>query len=244
MDDWFSVVDARCELSAGAVQELRDVGFVVIPGPVAPDRMAQFAEAYDAAVACATPEDVAIGSTTTRVNDFVNRGPEFDGLYVYEPVLEACCRIIGQPFKLSTMHARTVRPYSRAQNLHVDFKREGDGWPMVGFILMVDEFRTDNGATRFVPGSHKWPTIPADFPQDPSADYEGQVLACGPAGSVIVYNGSAWHGHTTNRVGEPRRSIQGAYIRRDAEPAVNQAARIRPETLGRIGHLAKYVLAI
>ena len=36
----------------------------------------------------------------------------------------------------------------------------------------------------------------------------------------------------------------GAYIRRDAEPAVDQAARIRPETLGRIGHLAKYVLAV
>ena len=25
-------------------------------------------------------------------------------------------------------------------------------WPLVGFILMVDEFRPDNGATRFVPG--------------------------------------------------------------------------------------------
>ncbi|MEK6288602.1 MAG: phytanoyl-CoA dioxygenase family protein [Acidobacteriota bacterium] len=244
MDDWFSVIDARCELSAGAVQDLRDVGFVVIPGPVAPDRLAQFAKAYDSAVLCAASDDVSIGSSTTRVHDFVNRGPEFDGLYVYEPVLEACCRIIGQPFKLSTMHARTVRPYSQAQNLHVDFSREVDGWPMVGFIMMVDEFRTDNGATRFVPGSHKWPTIPTDFPKDTSADYEGQVLACGPAGSVIVYNGSVLHGHTANRVGEPRRSIQGSYIRRDTEPGVNQAARIRPETLGRIGHLAKYVLAV
>ena len=244
MDDWFSVIDARCELSAGAVQELRDVGFVVIPGPVAPDRLAQFADAYDSAVFSAASDDVSIGSSTTRVNDFVNRGPEFDGLYVYEPVIETCCRIIGQPFKLSTMHARTVRPYSQAQNLHVDFNREVDGWPMVGFIMMVDEFRTDNGATRFVPGSHKWPASPAGRPKDTSPDYEEQVLACGPAGSVIVYNGSVWHGHTANRVGEPRRSIQGAYIRRDAEPAVNQAVRIRPETLGRIGHLAKYVLAV
>ena len=82
----------------------------------------------------AASADVSIGSSTTRVHDFVNRSPEFDGLYVYKPVLEACCRIIGQPFKLSTMLGRTVRPYSRAQDLHVDFKREGDGWPMVGFI--------------------------------------------------------------------------------------------------------------
>jgi len=45
MDDLFSVIDAGCELSAGAIQDLCDVGFVVVPGPVAPDRLAQFAEA-------------------------------------------------------------------------------------------------------------------------------------------------------------------------------------------------------
>lgn len=61
---------------------------------------------------------------------------------------------------------------------------------------------------------------------------------------MIVYNGSVWHGHTANRIGEPRRSIQGAYIRRDAESWIKQAERIRPETLGRIGDLAKYLLAI
>jgi ectoine hydroxylase-related dioxygenase (phytanoyl-CoA dioxygenase family) len=244
MDDWFSIIHASCALSAGVVQDLHNVGFVVIPGPLAPDRVMKFAEAYESAVICAASEDVSTGSSTTRINDFVNRGPEFDGLYIYEPILEACCRIIGQPFKLSTMHARTVRPYSQAQNLHVDFKPEGYGWPMVGFILMVDEFRPDNGATRFVPGSHKWTTIPSDFPKDTCADYEGQVLGCGPPGSIILYNGSVWHGHTANRLGEPRRSIQGAYIRREAEAAVNQAARIRPETLSRIGHLAKYVLDV
>jgi ectoine hydroxylase-related dioxygenase (phytanoyl-CoA dioxygenase family) len=142
------------------------------------------------------------------------------------------------------MHARTVRAYTRAQNLHVDIKREAPDWPLLGFILMVDEFLPENAATRFVPGSHEWPTMPPDFPQDTSADYEGQALACGPAGSVIIYNGSVWHGHTANSSNEPRRSIQGAYIRRDAEPAVNQAAHIRPATLARIGDLAKYVLAL
>ena len=230
--------------SLGAVQELLEVGFVVIPGPVAPDRLAQLAAAYDAAVDGAAAEDISVSSSNTRVHDLVNRGPEFDGLYVYEPVLEACCRVIGQPFRLSTMLARTVRPYTRAQKLHVDFRREADGWPMVGFILMLDEFRADNGATRFMPGSHNWPTIPDDFPPEASADQEGQVLACGPAGSLIIYNGSVWHGHTANRGDAQRRSIQGAYIRRDAESGFDQAARMRPETLARIGHLAKYVLAL
>ena len=40
----------------------------------------------------------------------------------------------------------------------------------------------------------------------------------------------------------PRRSIQGAFIPRNARSATNQAERIRPETLERIGDLAKYLL--
>jgi len=244
MDEWFSMIDAGCELSPGAVQDLRDVGFVIVPGPVAPDGLARLAEAYDSAVACASPDDVSVGSTTTRINDLVNRGPEFDGLFVYQPVLEACCRVIGQPFKLSTMLARTLRGYSQTQGLHVDFKRDGDGWPMVGFIFMVDEFRCDNGATRFVPGSHRWPTTPSEVMNEAVVDDEPQVQACGPAGSIIIYNGSVWHGHSTNQTGEPRRSVQGAYIRREAQAGGNLPARMRPETLARIGSLGKYLLAV
>lgn len=244
MDDWFNKIASDSELPADAAEQLRDIGFIVIRGPVAPAKLAQLAAAYDAAVSAADPTEVSIGSTTTRVHDFVNRGPDFDGLYVYAPVLGACCSIIGRPFKLSTMLARTVNPYTPAQSLHVDFRREADGWPMTGFIIMLDEFRSDNGATRFVPGSHTWHTIPGDTMKDPAADHERQLLACGPAGSVIVYNGSIWHGHSANRTGEPRRSIQGAYVRRDAEAAINQTARIRQKTLGRIGPLAKYVLAL
>jgi ectoine hydroxylase-related dioxygenase (phytanoyl-CoA dioxygenase family) len=244
MRDWFSVIGAGRELSARAARDLRDDGFVVIPGPVAPEGLARLAAAYEAAVDSADSDDVSFGSTTTRVHDFVNRGPEFDALYVYRPVLEACCRVIGRPFKLSTMLARAVRPRTPAQALHVDFERDAEGWPMVGFILMVDEFRGDNGATRIVPGSHGWAAVSGGLTDDPKADYEGQVVACGPAGSVIVYNGSVWHGHTANSSGEPRRSIQGAYIRREVRSGDNLPARMRPETLTRIGPLARYLLAV
>jgi ectoine hydroxylase-related dioxygenase (phytanoyl-CoA dioxygenase family) len=61
---------------------------------------------------------------------------------------------------------------------------------------------------------------------------------------VIVYNGSVWHGHAANSTDKPRRSIQGAYIRREAQSGINLPARMRPETLARISPLAKYVLAV
>ena len=102
MDDWFSVITAGSELPANAVQQLHDIGFIVIPGPIAPAKLSQLAEAYDAAVLAAHPDDVRFGSTSTRVQDFVNRGPDFDEIYVYQPILEACCCVIGRPFHLST----------------------------------------------------------------------------------------------------------------------------------------------
>jgi ectoine hydroxylase-related dioxygenase (phytanoyl-CoA dioxygenase family) len=244
MDHWFTALALKNALPADAEQDLRERGFVVVPGPVRRDQLPALAAAYDAAVASAAPEDVGGGRTTMRVHDFVNRGSAFDALYVYPPLLATCCRVIGQPFRLSALHARAVRPYSPAQELHVDYECDGGGWTMVGFILMVDEFRLDNGATRFVPGSHESHAVPAGLPADRTAHHPDEVLAVGPAGSVIVYSGSVWHGHSANSTGEQRRSIQGAYIRRHAPSGMDLPARMRPETLARIGPLAKYVLAV
>src|SRR5580765_5365848 len=198
MVDWFETLAARSELSAEAASELHQRGFIVLPGLVPPERMELLTDAYTAAMSSASGPDVRVGSTSTRVSDFVNRGADFDALYIFPALLDACCRVIGRPFKLSSLQARTLRPHAPAQELHVDVQRESADWPLLGFILMIDEFRPDNGATRFVPGSHRWPGIPEGTISDLRAEHAEQVLACGRAGSLVVFNGSAWHGHTEN----------------------------------------------
>ena len=121
------------------------------------------------------------------------------------------------------------------QKLHVDMASDAEGWPLVGFIFMIDEFRPINGAACFIPGSQGAGTLPEAF---------NLVPACGPAGSIIVFNGSVWHGHGANETDEPRRSIQGAFIRRAEKSGVDLPARMRPETLDRLGSLAKYILTL
>jgi ectoine hydroxylase-related dioxygenase (phytanoyl-CoA dioxygenase family) len=237
------VVAAAEALSTNAASALDERGFVVIPGP-APDRLERLIRAYDVAVASATGDDLRIGSTSTRVSDFVNRGSEFDAVYVFPPLLEGCRRVIGRRFKLSSLHARTVRPHTSAQGLHIDVPRDSADWPLLGFILMIDPFRPDNGATRFVPGSHHWPGTPADPMPDLMAEHGRQVLACGAAGSLLVFNGSTWHGHSANTSNGPRRSIQGAFIPRDGRAGTDFAARMQPETRARLGSLARDVLAV
>ncbi len=241
IDLWFDALSSAGELSTAARRALEEDGFVVLPGAVPGSQRERLAAVYDFAVASAHPADVRVGRTTTRVDEFVSPGAEFDGLYVYPPLLEACCNIIGRPFKLSSLHARTLRSGTAAQELHVDVRRESDEWPLVGFILMVDEFRHDNGATRFVPGSHRW----LEAPDDGLADrVVPETPACGPAGSLLVFSGSGWHGHWANVSAEPRRSIQGAFIPRDGDAAVDWSVRVKPETLNRISALARYLLAV
>jgi ectoine hydroxylase-related dioxygenase (phytanoyl-CoA dioxygenase family) len=222
-------------------RRLDDEGFAVIESPEIYDRRAELSEAYDAAMAGAGPGEISVRSST-RLHDFVNRGPAFDALYVHEPILAACRQVIGRPFKLSSLLARTLEPGAPAQSLHVDFRSDADGWPMLGFIVMIDDFRADNGATRFVPGSHRSVLEPGDETRDDTAFGADQELALGRAGSILLYNGSVWHGHSANRSAGRRRSIQGAFIRREARPWAEWKERMRPETLGRIGSLAKYLL--
>ena len=220
---------------------LYERGFIVIPGPVPPEQMQRLADVYDHVVASAAGDDIKIGSTSTRVNDFVNRDAEFDDLYIFPPLLDAARRVIGRPFKLSSLHARTVPPHFPAlvQDLHVDVRRDSADWPLLAFILMVDEFRPDNGATRFVPGSHRSAKALAE--RDES---DVEVLACGAAGSLLVFNGSTWHEHGPNVSNGPRRSIQGAFIPRDGRAGTDFAARMSTETRARLSPLAQQVLAL
>ena len=245
MSDWFSTLAAGHELPAHAASELEERGFVVLPSMVTAGSMERLTTAYTEAVTSATGDAIRVGSTSTKVSDFVNCGAgAFDCLYVFPPLLEACCQVVGGPFKLSSFHARTLRRGAHAQELHVDVPRNSADWPLLGFILMVDEFRPDNGTTRFVPGSHRWSGTPEDTMSDVRAAHEAEVLACGAAGSLLVFNGSAWHGHTANTSNWPRRSIQGAFIPRAGRAAIDFAARMQPETRARLSPLAHTVLAL
>jgi hypothetical protein len=62
------------------------LAFTVVSGPVLTEELAQLSAAYDAALTSAAPDDVKVASSTTRIRDFVNRGPEFDGCNLHLPL--------------------------------------------------------------------------------------------------------------------------------------------------------------
>jgi ectoine hydroxylase-related dioxygenase (phytanoyl-CoA dioxygenase family) len=73
---------------------------------------------------------------------------------------------------------------------------------MVTSMWALTDFTADNGGTRFVPGSHRFPQTPE------SADAPLDVDVCAlemPAGSVMVFHGSLWHAGGANTTADDRR---------------------------------------
>jgi hypothetical protein len=196
-----------------------DSGFAVLRA-ISATRVTEIGVTYDDLMLPSSGSDFKAGTTTDR-RFFVDSGIGFEDVYKHPALLMACAQLIGQPFKLNSLLGRTVRACSPAQDLHTDIARRSADIPMVGFILMLDPFTPANGATRFVPGSHSWPDVPYDRLADTRLNCEGEVLACGEAGSMIIFNASVWHGHTANTTLKARRSIQGYFVRCRAGEAIH-----------------------
>jgi ectoine hydroxylase-related dioxygenase (phytanoyl-CoA dioxygenase family) len=202
------------------LQNLLELGFVVLPAAVSSIRLAEIGLAYDRLVRPSSSPGFKAGTTTDR-QFFVESRIEFEDVYTYPPLVTACTRLIGASFGLSSLLGRTLRAGTPAQDLHADLPRDSADAPMVGFILMLDAFTVLNGATRFVPRSQTFPDVPSDRLKIPSAWFNGEVLACGDAGSMIIFNAAIWHGHTANTSSAARRSIQGYFVgcgKRDEVP--------------------------
>lgn len=109
---------------------------------------------------------------------------------------------------------------------------------------MIDSFREENGATRFVPTSHNWTDLPSDRLSDARAKYSGEVLGCGECGTMIIFIGAIWHGHTANVTPDSRRSIQGYFVRRNARSGFDFRNRLRAAGRSPKSLLARYLLAL
>src|SRR6188474_3586579 len=121
-----------------------------------------------------------------RLANLVDKGEVFRRAIAHPEVLDRVRHVVGQA-KLSSLNARSADPHSDAgQPLHVDMAAVPDerGYWVCNTIWMLDDFTTDNGATRVVPGSHKWGKRPQDVLADPDAPHPGEVLVTGRAGGI------------------------------------------------------------
>jgi len=100
----------------------------------------------------------------------------------------------------------------------------------------LDDFTIENGATRVVPGSHRWVK-----PRHP-CDTDPMVQAPMGKGAALFYLGSVWHGGGANRSTKPRAGLINTYSLGWLRPEVNHHVMIpREVALSYPLHLQKLI---
>ena len=187
------------------VAELEDRGYSIVEGMLSP---AEVKAARDdlLRVLSETPtgRNDFEGYKTQRVYALFAKTRAFDKPALDPLLLGVLDNVLGH-YQFSAPVGIHIGPGEKAQGLHTD---EGiypiarpHGHLVLNTMWALDDFTTDNGATRLIPGSHKWLEMP-------DGDLEAMTIqALMPAGSVMFYVGSLVHGGGANHTDKPRLGV-------------------------------------
>ena len=184
-------------------------GYCVVEGVLSPEETAAArASLVDVLAATPTGRNSFEGFQTQRVYALFAKTRAFDGPAVHPLLLGVLDRVLGD-YQLSAPTGIQIGPGEQAQVLHRDqsvYPLPADFPPVVvNTMWALDDFTEVNGATRLIPGSHRW-TDRTPAPTD------RVVMATMPAGSVNFYGGRLWHGGGANHTERPRLGVILEYV--------------------------------
>src|SRR5260370_35246947 len=124
---------------------------------------------------------------TLRLANLVDKGEIFEQVIAVPEILERIGHILGPEFKLSSLNVRSANPHSDwVQPLHADMGAIPDekGYWVCNTVWMLDDFTTENGAIRMVPGTHNSGKLPQEVLPDPRTPHRDKILLTGSAGTA------------------------------------------------------------
>jgi ectoine hydroxylase-related dioxygenase (phytanoyl-CoA dioxygenase family) len=205
---------------------LNTQGYVVLEGVLSKDRLTQLRHLFDVAHAQQSPVGSSQKETGTRHIKELQNTEAFLRVCVDSRILAAAFHVLRRRFVCPFPHGREPLQGFGQQGLHMDWNRAAKGnlYYTASAICLLDEFTTENGATRVVPGSHRNPELPGRKTADPAYVHPGQVIITASAGSVLFFNGHLLHSGTRNRSALRRRTLQLSFIAHDALSFMTQEA--------------------
>lgn len=195
-------------LVAADLEAVQREGFVIIPNLLTADELASIREAVTPLLHHAG-RNAFEGTRTQRLYAVLEKTRVLDRLIAHPRILALLDRTFLPNYLLSQAQVIRILPGEAAQPLHPD-----DGFYPVprprhplgaATVWAIDEFTHDNGATVIVPGSQHWDDARTPTPKDE------RIPAVMPAGSVVFYPGTLWHGGGANRSPAPRLAVTCQY---------------------------------
>ncbi len=218
--------DANCKAH---VERVRRKGFTVVENAIAP----ALVDALNAALVRLERELDAKpamngfeGHNTVRIYNLLAYGAPFDAVPVHENVLPVVEQILDSGCLISSLSSIAIDPGEVAQPIHADDMVIPLAKPHIPIVCnsmwALTDFTEANGATRLVPGSHL-----KDNPVYGST-YES-IPAEMKKGSVLIWDGSLWHGGGANTTGQRRTGIAMNYCAGFIRQQENQQLGLKPE---------------
>ncbi len=167
------------------------------------------------------------GARTRRIYALFAKTRTLDAAVLDPLVLSVMDALLGH-YQLSAPVGIDIQPGEVAQILHCDdaiypLQRPHDE-VVVNTMWALEDFTEANGATRMVPGSHRWTD------ERPDADTP-TVPATMAAGSVMFYLGTVWHGGGANQTDRPRLGAVLEYAASWVRPQENHLLAVPPATV-------------
>ena len=191
------------------VAALDESGYCIVDGVLSPNEVvAARASLVEVLSATPTGRNEFEGFKTQRIYALFAKTRAFDGPAINPLLLGVLDEVLGH-YQLSAPTGIQIGPGEKSQVLHRD---EGI-YPLppefpnvvVNTMWALDDFTEANGATRLLPGSHRWDQ------RRPGPD-DHPVAAVMPAGSVAFYVGKLWHGGGANTTDRPRLGVILEYV--------------------------------
>jgi ectoine hydroxylase-related dioxygenase (phytanoyl-CoA dioxygenase family) len=217
----------------GHLAEIADRGFTFVEDAIDPKLVGELRDAIRAVEqdrATAPKGNPAEGYATLRNYNLLAKGDIFQKMPVHPNVLPIVEQVLDPGCLLSGMTAIDMGPGETPQPLHPDDAVTTVPRPhpplMCVSMWALTDFTDANGATRFVPGSHKF-----DHPPDYSKKYETEPAEMA-AGTVMIFDGALWHGGGANSTESERRlGVNVQYCQGWMRTQQNHYLGVAPETM-------------
>jgi ectoine hydroxylase-related dioxygenase (phytanoyl-CoA dioxygenase family) len=204
----------------------------------------KYARLY-AGAECLEGNSLANKSGEKVVFNLHNKNEVWFDLFMHEQVLKILDSILkegsyknSEPYYLYNISARSPNKGGGFQQLHSDSNLPGVNYCLVANVIWAfDDFSIDNGATRIVPGSHRFRGFAPD-----GEIHDDEVRLVVPRGSVIIFNANCWHGGATNFTDHDRWALVLGYARWFIKPSFDYFKCTPPEVYSKLSDDQKRML--
>jgi ectoine hydroxylase-related dioxygenase (phytanoyl-CoA dioxygenase family) len=224
---------------AERLKELEERGYTILENALPLKTVERLKEELERLYACQAEITGRPWGPERGLENLTNKSRMFlDTVEATSPVIELMEALLGPNLVLASLNARSSSAYTPAQGLHRDhqgqlfYQRAPDGRLVTAQVYMqslwvLDDLRPENGATRIVPGTH---TAEAGNPR-PDSPYGEPIPLLAPAGAVVVFPASLWHGGGEHTGPGVRRVFHGFFSRPWAMPQFDNLRSMPPALL-------------